>query len=339
MSEVAVVDCRRLEVQELEVRKLIRLATLAVTVAALAACGGGGGGGDEDDGPSIEDELSAPQSPPSAATGDLTLLNYQTEALTLSRLILNSGEAGQSLESGSAASADGSSATVLRAVGRATSRLIEKNAGREQALDLHQESDSCSGGGTVEVTVYYQSDRAVSVGDKATLIFKNCIEDGVTLTGGYSVRFTRYDNEHSYAARVAFVNFSDQTTTFRGWADLETRGQGFSATLSYYGLVTTVNGQTSQWFHTVGFMPGGMWLNMNGYVRLGTAIYRLQQIESFYNVMPGYPREGVLRVFDASGDYIDIRALDTRFEYALHLNGSSTPAEDAVEGPLYGDIE
>ena len=210
-------------------RKLIRWTMLVMALGVLAACGGGGGG---DDGPSIEDELSAPQSPPPAATGDLSLANYESEALTLSRVILNSGEAGQALESALGVSKASSSVTVLHAIQRATSQLIEKNAALELPFKVYEETGSCAGGGSVDFALSYKSDSATSVGDKATFIFNNCVEDGVTLTGGYSVRLTRYDAEGSYTARVAFVNFSDQTTTLHGWADLDTQGQGFSATIS-----------------------------------------------------------------------------------------------------------
>lgn len=307
-------------IQEFEVRKLIRWATLAVALGALAACGGGGGGGD---GPEIEEQLAPAEASPTAATADVNVGNYAAEGEKLAPVVLNAAAGAQTIEGAFALGGGPANATVHGLVQRVLEQVRQVTTYREQAQKVDEETVQCDSG-SVEVTYEYDDPNFITVGDKFTFVSNGCVIDGTPLTGAYSARFTRITADYDFALRLAFVNLSDGLVTLHGWADASVIFATTSVT--YRGLTTTAEGVKSQWFHTVTAHNAGANLTLEGYVKLNGIAYFFDQITPFtVNTLSGYPTAGVLRVVDAQGDSLEVTALTDRFRFSFYEAGSDTP--------------
>jgi hypothetical protein len=150
-----------------------------IAALALSACGGGGGGGGSVSGPVQNPIPTTTLSPISATNSALAASNAYVASTSISG---SSASVTGVLTGVSIAGVNVSTvAPALALVNRAYNRSAPK------LLTGVTMSQSCSGGGTLSLTGTVRSEDIASNGDTITFAAFNCIEDGATANGGFTI--------------------------------------------------------------------------------------------------------------------------------------------------------
>ena len=192
-----------------------RLTSLALA-ALLAACGGGGGSDDDSGTPVV----------PSAAS--ITAGNLEGVARQTLVAATYLGDA-TGLVTG--AQVAPGARTLFNFTRAQLDRLPALFGSRTRLVTgvTTTESLPCTGGGTVSVqTTDNNGNGNVDVGDAGTLTASNCVEEGATLSGTISLRFTAVSgdlNTDTFAATAAVTLQSLRASTAAGQAQLRLPAQ------------------------------------------------------------------------------------------------------------------
>ena len=156
--------------------------TLIASCALLAACGGGGGGGDSHD------------VAPSSGAITLTKSNYvdvAQEALSSSAYLLESS----SLVLGAEVSEPDLLLRFAQGQMHKAPALFAKTQ-VHAAGAVHQETEQCSGGGSMTLTINdVNGNQDMDSGDYVSIVANQCVESGMVINGGLKVTFGNIKGE------------------------------------------------------------------------------------------------------------------------------------------------
>ena len=166
--------------------RIFKVSMLLSMASLLVACGGGGGGGSSS---------SAAPGPGTTPAGPLTITpaNALAAAKAMNASLVFTAGAGTQ-------AANAPNAAVVSVTGKGfnivdfSSALFEKvNSLKSQLIPtaigiVSIRNSPCKGGGSVDVTLDdVDNSGALSTGDRLSLIYNNCTERGVTVSGGLSI--------------------------------------------------------------------------------------------------------------------------------------------------------
>ena len=149
----------------------------------LSACGGGSGGAGG------VSSTPAPTTPITSLPNSLTPISAANSGSAASNAYAASASISDASSAVSAAltgvSIDGQSVSIISPALDIVTRAYKKNA--PKLLTGVAISDSCSGGGTVSTTGTVQSEDVASNGDTLTFTSNNCVENGATINGAFTI--------------------------------------------------------------------------------------------------------------------------------------------------------
>jgi hypothetical protein len=317
--------------------RLARFALATTCVVALAACGGGGGGSD----PTVSVPTGARAGTASAGS-DLTAVNATGFVGPLARIMIGAADGNvPALGSGreSPQAFGGASAVSRGTLGFAVASAARtlRGQGLEQALAVTTETLPCPYGGSITVTVNdADNDNQLSAGDSASFIFNACVaEFGLPAASGslaFSVNAVELDaNDAPTALDASFtlsgfteLGFGSMSGSFRVWFK-EEAGGSLRQRVSYLATTVIEGAQTLRYdFDTYGLVGASSGsFDVVGAVTIGGQTYTVTS-DVFSHTLGSLPASGTLRLRDAAGDAMILRARSsTTFDLEFLPNGAS----------------
>ncbi|MCW8919569.1 MAG: hypothetical protein OQL08_12255 [Gammaproteobacteria bacterium] len=220
---------------------------------ALAGCGGGSGGDDVSsltyDGPTAAIVISSEEEADAVASEVVSLESTSTVLSDATDITIPLGIAATATDSGS-------SPFQLKSLGEMAKKYTalalksEATAVDRLAGITESESQVCSGGGTVTVTVTYSDPAQLTAGDTFSLSFNNCIEGSEKTHGALTLSldsFTLNPDETlgDFAASYTFANLISTNTATGDYVWLNGAfSAGFSGDAISTALVITLSGNS-----------------------------------------------------------------------------------------------
>ena len=282
---------------------------------------------------------------PSAATGDLSVGNYQAVADDVAHTLLDSASSGQTLDNLLPLSADSSGArsstSSLLDIEAFAARLFVRQQRHEQALATQTETWPCDTGQFV-ITVDYLDQQTISAGDSVTVSSEQCVIAGEPVTGGIRMELREYTETISgIDARFEVTHHDFGTSALRvdGAASLRltSDAQGQIMSVQYLGMTSTEGSVQRRWYHGVTISihanPFSTQLSFGGFHLGANGYYQLQQLQPF-DMSLGGPANGVVRVVDAQGDRVMLVLVGNLFRYEFYAAGNPGNVPDAAADGL-----
>lgn len=309
--------------------KTMSMRALPVVCAAgllLAGCGGGGG----DDG--------------SSATPGFTASDYQEVAEPLAVSIRMVGGVVGTLGSelfGGMEQAQATGQAPRPAPVALLQRLAARSTGtQEQALAVEPFSELCPGGGSLGGSFNdNDNDQGISQGDSATVTASQCVIEGQTLNGGFSITVSRYNVQtvppyaESGQLALSFNNLRAAGASLNGSATLGFSGDDSQASLSlgFNGATFASAGTSLRLGYTTRIAVASdatARLSLDGGLGYNGHDYTLAQIAPFVSGISGLQAGGALEVRESQGARLRVVSGDSRFtyQYFAPANAGNTPS-------------
>lgn len=309
----------------------------------VTACGGGGG-----DAPPPRVEVPAGVRSVAASAGsDLNAGNFQASAGTLARVVM--GATGNSLVgdgiAGSREQPLAAATSAARWLGgwqswvSMASRGMAPSSTRERPAATGTVTEPCPAGGTLTVFVDDADNNAkLSAGDRLGFTAANCRFDTVTPPANGSFELTvnvveldANDEPTAIDASGRFVAFGIGTVasldgSFRLWSRPES-ATSERMRISYGNVTATRLNETVVYnvdIYAVVTATGGAYA-VDGGLGIGGQVYSVVQGDVFAVNAAGVPSSGSLRLRDAAGDAVLLRARS-----AVKVDFDFTPAGSVV---------
>lgn len=335
------------------------LACIPFAVLTLVACGGGGG----DEPPAAAPVAAAPVTAPTrvdvpegtrtvAPSGgsDIKPSNYASLGRSLggaaaqsmsNPLVAGNVVSSPARETGAALATPSSSSTLPAWVGMAAAKM---SADSDRARPAAVESDTvaCAIAGTMSVSVNDADDnKKLSAGDSVKLVANACVnEAGAPATNGSfdlninAIELNAAGEATAIDASGRFVDLRSGDATrfdgaFRIWAKADTAGN-VALRLSLRDMMIAQNANTIVFNIDlrVAKNRNAAAMAIDGGISVNDQTYSLQQVQPFTIGANGVPTSGALRMTDAQGDSVLMRANATgRVDYDYIPAGSSVPAD------------
>ncbi len=226
-------------------------------------------------------------------------------------------------------------------IGTAAARM-SANAGRERAAAVQTDTVDCPAGGTMTVTANDADDNnKLSAGDSVKFVANQCANDAQTppMSGGFelginAIELNSAGEPSALDASGRFVDLRTGTAAsldgaFRIWAKADASGNA-ALRLSLRD-VTITQGSDTIVFNIdlrVATKPNMAAMAIDGGITVNGQTYSLVQVQPFTIGASGTPTGGSLRMTDAQGDAVLMRAgASGRVDYDFIPAGSSVPAD------------
>jgi hypothetical protein len=284
------------------------LAVALACAAVLSACGGGGGG-------------STSTSSGASAGSDVSVSNYQSLAAPLARTVVN--VAGSADVSGLGGTAQGASAVRTALRGVVSARAVALRAGGQaRAATVATETLPCDFSGSITATINdVDNNNQLNGGDSVSVTLHGCAftADEPAANGGMSMTLQalQLDSQglpSTLQASGSFNALSVGTDSMSGQFQMSyapAAGGMTSVSLSFTDMTASTSGQTVVYntrFSAQFAGDGSGSFSITGRLGLGGETYLLDQPQPFVLAADGHPVSGSLRMRDAAGDALIIRA-------------------------------
>ncbi|MED5621016.1 hypothetical protein [Ideonella sp. BN130291] len=316
-------------------RPLLAVALACATL--LSACGGGGGD-------------SSSTSSGASAGSDVSVSNYQSLATPLARTVVNvAGSADVSGASGGTAQGASTSAvrTALRSV--VSARAVALRAGGQARVTaVTSDTVACDSSGSVTITFNDADNNGqLSVGDSISLMLSNCAftADEPAANGGLSMTLQglQIDGQGIPSALQASGSFNalsvgaDSMSGQFQMSYAPASGGMTSVSMSFTDMTASTSGQTVVYNTTFSGQfasDGSGSFSITGRLGLGGETYLLDQPQPFVLAADGHPTSGSLRMRDAAGDALVVRARPGDLvDFEFYPAGATTPSATLTGQP------